>query len=56
MKRNKTDTIFFILALISFLIALVFIDSQDIDIAIEDLDIDDGSSMSPTGALSGTIG
>lgn len=60
MKRNKTDIKIFTLVLISFLIALAFLivltfaDSQGIE--IEDLDIDGGSSMSPTGAMSGTIG
>lgn len=55
MNNLKPDTILFIIVLLISLVAIAFIDNQDINSVIKDLDIDDGSSMSPTGALSGTI-
>lgn len=56
MNNLKPDTILFIIALLILLAAIVFADNQDVDIVIKDLDSDSPTSMSPTGAMSGTIG
>lgn len=56
MNNIKFDTILFIIALLTLLAAIAFVDNQDVDITIKDLDSDSPTSMSPTGALSGTIG
>lgn len=56
MNNLKPDTILFIIALLTLLFAIAFVDNQDIDSVIKDLDNDSPTSMSPTGALSGTIG
>ena len=56
MNNLKPDTILFIIALLTLLFAMAFVDNQDIDGVIKDLDDDSPTSMSPTGALSGTIG
>lgn len=55
MNNLKPDTILFIIALLALLVAIAFAGNQNINSVIKNLDNDNPTSMSPTGALSGTI-